>query len=367
YARAVTGSLNTTAEWQTVQIALPDAPLEKARVFIPHAEVKTQAAGLNITAESSYALLTFAPPLPENLSLEIRSAAPAAYISLIADGRYTLDAARETVFAGRTLFQSGVQEETITLSLTGAGGAIFTPGADSDFMITAFYVTPEGQEVSAPLLSAGDGTFVFSFRPETFGDYTVRFTAGWQDAEVISAEAPLAIQPVEPPMPAGPILLAALAAVAAVVIWRLTRRRSLEPGVTRQSIPLLAPEQPAAFTGRLDIYAVVTEGGKTELPGMSVSPRGPSEVTLSELFKQSGVTLHYEKADAIKVRPGNDAIVLRNGGGADILFMGRSIAKGQETVLRFGQKIYIVLNKDEDEFEIYYNRADEASGSGLRV
>ncbi|MDR1321582.1 MAG: VWA domain-containing protein, partial [Gracilibacteraceae bacterium] len=39
YARAVTGSLNTTAEWQTVQIALPDAPLEKARVFIPHAEV----------------------------------------------------------------------------------------------------------------------------------------------------------------------------------------------------------------------------------------------------------------------------------------------------------------------------------------
>jgi Mg-chelatase subunit ChlD len=354
--RLLIDSVGTAGEWRTIRLTMPDVPLSSACLYIPGADVKAQDADVRLTTESTYAVLKLTPPLPAKLMLEIRPAAATTQISLLLDGSYEINLTHETSIAGRNILSKGTQEETVVFAVREtASGAAFGEVLPENIEAQAMLTGPDGLENPIDLRYDG-GNFSFTFRPLTFGDYTLDFSADFSGAtRIISATGSFSIEET----PLSPLiwrvlffLLVICAALFAVyTTWREKMTQTIASGRRSSS------GEPLFFDGELNICALIFDGGSSMLPRSSCRLSGADNLTLSQAFEKCGLHRHYPDGDAIVFRPaGKRSVILQNNSKSPIICLGRKLERGQEEELSWGQKVYVIFTAGKDEFEISYDQ-----------
>jgi hypothetical protein len=394
YNKSVTAGINTTDSPQNITIELPSFRLDRARVYIssaaPLAGIQARADGSfpELTQTRSYAMIELTHPVPKTLDLTLPPSGDAdTRIYLLADGEAALNAAPESapeLYTSDDGEESYRQKTTITLTAAASGAPLFTGGIPSDLEWEVTAADPSGKPVDVDIDPARciDGGFTFDFYPESFGEYVftvsavsagIRLTTS-AEAGISLIELPVIVIEEEEPYDytmwiAGGV--GALLLLAACFFFVYTRRRrrgelSYADGSAGDMDAL-----PKMFTGKLDIYAIVLDGGGTEIPALSYQlgeMSGKRWAKLSTIFERSGVPYRYPAAADIRLHPqAGGAILVKNHSDAVFYRNGQAYHNGQQATLVFGQKIYVVFEEGVNEFEIYYHVAAEMAVSGRRL
>jgi hypothetical protein len=296
YNRSVTYGINASDIVQDIPIRLPAFGLDRVRIYVssdaPPSGMQARADGVQLTFSETYAgsyyLIDLAPPLPKMVTLSLPpngSSDVRAY--LLADGGMSLtaeaDSAAEEAAGGYR------QKATVKLTPLGDFAPLFSgpslPDADWSLVVTS----PDGQnaEVNADYIN---GLLTYDFYPNAFGAYTFSLSIESQgitlsaeaEAAVLEIELPI----VEPPPPEPPepydysLWIAIGIGILLILVAIILARQRHDRNIKGEPIPTpLAPPAPTSkkahpapdvFTGKLDIYGVLVEGGKAEIPAMSV-------------------------------------------------------------------------------------------------
>jgi len=166
----------------------------------------------------------------------------------------------------------------------------------------------------------------------------------------------------------------------AIIIAICKRRRKRRPAhiyeppptVHPVIVPMQSGSTPAEigekFSGKLDIYGILIEGGATEIPATSVRLDRFGEqqpITLYDAFELAGIPYHYAEAQRILLLPGkNDTLIIKNNSSAVVYCGGQARLRGQQAVLAYGQKIVVIYEDSMNEYQIYYHNVLDKVSSG---
>lgn len=426
YNKSLTFGVNTSDLAQDIPIRLPDFGLERARIYIssdtPMRGMQARADGteLSFSDNRSYFMLDLAPPLPETVTLTLPpNEAKDVRVYLLADGNLSLTTAVDNGEEKDEAANVYRQKTTVTFTPLESGAPLFQAASQPNAVWTLTMTDPDGKTADVDATYA-NGSFEYVFYPDRFGTYTFAMTITSQgirltadaDAEVSAMD--LSVIPDEPPSPAPDyslwiaIAIGAFLILAAILFAHFRRRRGRTTGSAPISVPLpIAAATPTAaraaarsrrrhkrsgkavpipeplvfpadmpagepvFTGKLDIYGVLVEGGRAEIPATSfllgdMWERG--SISLALVLEQSGVPYRYPSASHIHLSPGPYyTLVIKNNSGAAVYCGGQPWLRGQQAVLTYGQKMRVVFEEDVSEYEIFYHKAVQMAISGDHI
>jgi Mg-chelatase subunit ChlD len=392
YNKSVTSGINTTDSALDIPIAIPAFAVDRARIYIsassplPGIQARGGGAQLELTQTKTYAMIELARPFPKTVDLTLPPGGnPDIRVYLLADGELSLSASVADE-AERVSNEDGDyyrQKSTVTLVAKTVGAPLFIGSPPQDLEWSIGMTGPDGKTVGIEDAKGGDGIFTFDFYPEAFGEYA--FTLSVVSGEIrLVAESGAPVPAVELPViviepePDYALRIAcgvgALLIVSAVLFFVFSkRRRKKEREYDIQSAELKpgAGELPKAFTGKLDVYGILLNGGKIDIPPASFRLdriSGKKWIRLSTVLENCGVPYRYPAAADIRLHPQDGgAILVKNHSDAVFYRGGQAYHSGQQAALIFGQKIYVVFREGSDEFEIYYHSTVETVVSGNRL
>lgn len=388
YLKSVTTGINTTDYVQPLTIHLPQIPMRSARLYIhaPLAGIQASGdgSGLSVNQVRSYTMINLAPPFPESIELSLPpSQNQSIQIYLLADCDLSIVAAVASVPESDNAEPLEVyhQKSTVTVNATASGSALFSgaPPEGLEYRITM--TDPNGNRVDIEPTGAKDGAFTYEFLPALFGQYTFMVSVASHGIELsasTTAEIPeIELPIVEPPEPpdytlwyaiGGGVLILLLAITLAFLLRR--RREVRVVNLPKEEEIQVGEVEIGTFAGKLDIYGIMVDGGKTEIPATTFKLsqiNGKRWIRLSTVMETSGVPYHYKAADEIRLMPGPDStLIVNNHSDAVIFSSGQTYRKGQQVKLLFGQKIYVVFEQDVNEFEVYFHSVAEAKSPSSR-
>ena len=403
YNQAVTTSINTSDIAQDIPIRLPAFELDRVRIYIssdvPMRGMQARADGveLSFSETRSYFMVDLSPPLPRMVTLSLPpNGSSGVRVYLLADGGMTLVAAADSEAEIDSASEVFMQKTAIALSPLNSKAPLFEGSLppDVNWEITVF--KPDGQSavVDADYL---DGSFIYNFYPKVFGTYLFSISIESQgirlSAEAIvgvpEIELPVIVPPDDEPEPLPPLpepydyslwiaLAIGLLLIVAAVLFASRRRKRANSGapipaplVYPAPMPKKEPAPAGTFSGKLDIYGVLVEGGKVEIPAMSVRLEAfarSRSVTLETALEQSGVPYRYPAAAHISLSPGQDyTLEIKNSSDAVIYCGGEARRRGQQAALSYGQKIRVVFEDEVSEYDIFYHNAAKMAVSGDHI
>jgi hypothetical protein len=114
------------------------------------------------------------------------------------------------------------------------------------------------------------------------------------------------------------------------------------------------------FHGKLSIYAIILNGGDRDIRPFDFNLQTFTEkrISLRSILDSVGANDTYAGSEDVMFIVGpEESIVVRNNSKAVIKSMGRSYDSRSKLQLFYGQKLYIIFEKDENELEIAYRKA----------
>ena len=220
-----------------------------------------------------------------------------------------------------------------------------------------------------------DNSYVFDLYPEIFGEYGFALTMDSHGVQ-ITASTTAEISKFESPVMKEYSLSVLTATVigfliilSAVLYTRHKRRIEGEPAIGMPELADMSSQ--SLLHGRLDIYGIIVEGGKADIPPIHFHIKHLTErrlVKLSTVLEQSGIPYYYRAAEDIHLLPGTDnSMIIKNLSGAVIYSGGRPHYRGQQATIGYGQKIRVVFEEDINEYEIYYHNSVEMVTEYVRM
>jgi hypothetical protein len=383
YLKTVSAGANTTGLMQEFSVEIPEIPMRRARIYIsaPNLtsgiQVRVVGAEFDLKQARTYAIADLSPSFSRRVDLTLPGGASGdTRIYLIADIDIAIGASVESD-AVKYDFPDGAayrQLSTITVEATADGEPLVANAAAETIDWRLSIVAPSGRDATAENIANQDGRFAFAFYPEEFGDYRAMLTVASQGIEV-AGDAFVEITEIELPEEDYSLLIAigvGALVILAACLFALYRRRSIRRTETHilssvSPAPGADREIVAKFSGRLDFYGIVVEGGKAEVPAtvlQLVRTEGKKSVTLAWAMEQAGIPYYYADALRIHLYPGKDnALIVRNASDAAIYRSGQAYRRGQQIKIATGQKFAVVFEEGVSEYEIYYRTA-AVSGAG---
>lgn len=356
--------VGTVTEGQNIDISMPTDYVNRARIYVaasnPAANVKASYAGAALDGEfgRSYSMIYLNRPARDGVSVTLSPGASGdADIYLLLDYtlRLSVSAANEIILPEGE--KEPVQVTTLTAEIQDiqSGQPLLTTNFPDNFQ---YSVAATGADKEAiELQSIAENPYQFSFHPTSYGSYSVAAELSIGDmklsvpSETVSIED---IRPVEEPWN-WPLIIAIsvvclLILSALIVALRLKKKEAEYQGAAEMSSDY-------RFHGKLSIYSVMLEGGNRELRPFDFRLHTLSDkrITLRSMLDSVGEKSAYAGAENILFLVGpEESIVVRNNSQAAIRVMGRSYDYRSTTQLFYGQKCYIIFDKDENELEIKY-------------
>lgn len=357
---------------EAVSIALPFPDAGRVRILLTgsgpmenlradfSAEDGRQYAG------SRYALLELDRPAGDRVGLSFRCRS-AGQVRVDVISEYALIARPEVFYSdgeggGRTAeisiaFYDAERQDRPMLT-----GAAFQ---DAPVSVSA---SAAGMPVACPLR---DGTL--SFRREAAADeeLALRLDMGGLDANVTVAQpVPVALEGPPPAQPAAPadyrphIIAGALALLAALFFFLVSRRRR-----PRAAVPQARAQGEGRFsyTGRLNIY-ILRSGSGRDFPPLTYNlfpiPGGRT-LSLGEVLDSCGVDEPFEGAAQITFRPGaGRCLLLTNGSDCTLMQNRELLMKGRSYQISLNSKVDITFEDERSELALQYR---EVKPSGMRL
>jgi hypothetical protein len=386
YLKSVTTGVNTTNYVQSLTVDIPKLPIGNARLYIPSV-AGVQATGSNsqlrVIQNRSYTMVDLLPPFSEKVELSFPPS-DNIRVFLLVDSSLQVTADVESVAVLRKTEEAEnfyEQKSLVTIAAESNGTNLFEGAVPDGLSYRLTMTDPLGERTDVEPTIAKDGRFIYEFIPQNFGEYLFELSVSSYGIELnanIGVDVPsIELPAVEIPLPRDYSLWIAVVAgglvlVIATVIAVTMRRKHRMAG-----IPLTRMEHSDevriedisdnSFAGKLDLYGIMVDGGKTEIPAATFLLKqisGKRWIRLSTVMESSGVPYHYKAADEIRLLPGgNSELIIKNHSDAEIFCAGQTYRKGQQLKLTFGQKVYIVFEQDVSEYEMYYHSSSGSSES----
>ena len=393
YVKNVTTGINITDSKQEISLELPGFGMDRARIYIP-APVSIQARvdGLPTECEKtrSYTMIDLAAPFPAVLDLTLPPGEnKEVRIYLLVDTEMSLSATEASITERKPdtwkIERVYQQKTSLTLNPDKAGSPFF-PGSIAEDLNWQITVTdPLGKTAEAQDAQYLDGSFVFDFCPDNFGEYICELALNWRGLEIsASTSAMIPQMPLPRPLTreimiaiAIGLLLIILASILAAVYKKSKRESQIRDGFgdltgerLNDSLGRLKVGT-GLFTGKLDIYGIMLDGGRKELPPLSFNLEQmgrKKSLRLSTVLEMAGVPYHYPEASHIYFFPGQDGMLaVANNSQAVIYCGGLPRFQNQQATLTFGQKLRVIFEEDVNEYEIYYHQSLNMANSGKQI
>ena len=384
YGKTVIDVISIVDDEWAYPVFLPRFALERARFFINMSlpGVQTENGDLSAIYEQnrSYTLLELEQPFPEKVELTIPSGRYGGIpLYLLTDSNIKLDVTSTSIVEENEQNEgkgNNQQKTTVTLSVVASEQEFpqnsMTSGAGWHVVVT----DPAGVRVNVEQVVSVDNSYIFDLYPEIFGEYGfaltmdshgVQITAN-TTAEIARFESPIIIKEYSLSILAATVI-GFLIILAAVLYTRHKRRQEGEPALGMPDLADMSSQ--SLLHGRLDIYGIIVEGGKADIPPIHFHIKNLTDrrlVKLSTVLEQSGIPYYYRAADDIHLLPGTDNLmVIKNLSNAVVYSGGRPYYRGQQAAIAYGQKIRVVFEEDTNEYEIYYHNSVEMVNEHVRM
>ena len=410
YNSSVTTAINTLGKPQDILIKLPSFGLDRVRVYISsdtaiHGfQFHADYADLAFSETRSYAMFSLTGDIPRTVTLTLpENTRSDVRVYIFADGSLSLSGVANSTAELSRENDSDVYRQKTTVLLTSEVDIYGAYGVDFNTLISL--LDRDGHAVVIDNLRYDNSTFTFDFYPQYYGVYSASLQLESQGIR-LSAETSISIDEIDlPDILVNPvaeqdqlqnqtqepdislwiaiIVGAALLLIAIIMIIstnrRHRRRRVPELYEMQSSVhPIdqkkeVYKEAKCVFTGKLDIYGVLIEGGATEVPATSVRLDkfvDNENLTLYNVFDIAGIPYRYKEAERIHLIPGSDrSLIIKNRSNAVVYCGGQPWLKGQQTTLSYGQKATVIFKDEVNEYEIYYHNATDKvrSGDSLQI
>ena len=403
YNYSVTTGINTSKIVQDIPVQMPEFNLDRARVFISSdtplqgMQARIDGKELSFSKTNTYFMAYFLPSLRKTVTVSIPPNDGAdVRVYLLVDGSMTLTAKVDSEAELNEAADAYRQKTTVTLMPDRNGAPLFNGATSAETQWSLTAAAPDGQKSDVDVRYE-NGTIMYSLYPESFGLYTyslsveshgIKLTAK-ATAKISKIEVPkptptpttetkIIDPPIDPPI--DPFLLIAIALGATLiltaVLLALSHRKREKPEKGPIRATLASPTAPTAapagmFTGKLDIYGILVEGGGAEIPATSfqLGNLGKSRSTnLAVVLEQAGVPYRYPDASHIQLSPAPDyTLRVVNHSGAVIYCGGQPRFMGQQATLAYGQKMRVVFEDEVSEYEIYYHNSVQMAGNHIHM
>lgn len=368
----VTGSVT---ESQTIPLSMPTNGINRARIYAPGSDVKAAYAGAGLETESrpAFTLLDLSRPAREGISLTAEPGGGSAEIYLITN--YDLEAA---VTAASELVEpekkggEAIQATTLTIDVLDkvTGGSILDEAAAPLFTPEVTLTSPEGDTISLQAEAAG-GKYTAIFCPDGYGTYDVSVTLTQGENTLPAARTTFDAEDIRSVKTVwnlsliAAVIIGILLILSAIIYAAAKKRRGSGLRAAMQ------PEEKTRFSGRLQVATVIAGGGAKEIPPFNFhlgKAGDEKKLSLGDLYEASAVPCPYANCNSIFFLPGpGESIILKNNSNAKILYLGKAYGPREKIQLYYNEKIYIIFEEHEDELEIYYRAARDASYTSKRL
>jgi len=376
-----------------VAISMPTNNIRRARVYVsaryPIAALNARYPGAALEGEHnrSYAMIDLVNPSKGdiNINLAVGSSGRALIYTMFEYG--SLSVSTTVVNAAtqpegvETAESSGAESQynqstEIFAEIVDAetGKPLLSAPYPEDAVFNMTVVSPTGAVLVDNIQTAPIKYIFNPYLPEDFGTYQIMLslTVGGLEFGPFSSsiEVPdVRPEPESPPEPipeppidwrliislsmCGFLFLAAL--IIAFLIRRNKKREAEFVGATE-----MATEY--KFHGKLSVYALILDSGQRELRPFDFSLHAIKEkrVTLRDILNSVGAADTYAGAEDIIFLVGpEESLIVRNNSKAVLKILGHNYESRSKAQVFYGQKMYIIIDKDENELEINYKRAKE--------
>jgi|GEM_PF-3275982 len=346
---------------QSFHKPMPTANVRRARVYVsaqfPVSAFGASYAGANLDGSQnrSYAMVDLANPSPSGINLTINPGASgvATIYMLLEYGPLELVVSAEREAEVFTIHAKIVDAET--------GAPLLTAPYPANAAYIVEITSPVGQ-VPFTYDPAAPASFSFSpGLPEEFGMHQVTATLTVGNLVFGPFEGTVDLPDTRPPLAPPlnwPLIIAIAIGCILILAALLIALKIRKKEVGFQGAAEMASDY--KFHGKLSVYAVMLEGGDRELRPFNFALHTIEEkkITLRNILDSVGAKDIYAGAEDILFLVGpEESIVVRNNSKAAIKVMGRNYEYRSKTQLFYGQKMYIVFEKDENELEINYRKA----------
>jgi len=376
---------------QTLDVLLPTNSIRRARVYVSaHAPVRAfraTYAGVNLESvhNRSYSLIDLANPAPEGINLTFTPGATdiTTICTILEYDPLVLSVSLENVLEKSENEKSGtnersgtngsseIQVSTINAEIVDAktGKPLLTAPYPADAVYTVTIASPRGP---LPISYDPATPTAYSFTPDLQEEFGLYHITGELTVEGISFGLFTASVDV-PDIRPGPVapglrnwlLIAAVIVCGILIMVALNIAQKIRKSEVeyKDAVELTSDY---TFHGKLSVYALVLDGGDSDIRPFDYALHAfnGKRITLRDILDSVGATDAYAGAEGIMLMVGpEESLVLRNNSKAIIKSMGRSHEFNSKLQLFYGQKIYIVFEKDENELEIAYKKNKPGSNS----
>jgi hypothetical protein len=386
----VSTGINTSDIAQDIPVRIPDLGLSRARIYIPFGtpvrgmQAHSDRGRLSFSETRSYFMIDLMPPMPDMVMLTLPpNENNNVRVYMLAEGGITSSAVTESsaeIDPATRLYRQITQVKVTPLV---NNAPIYSGSAQPDVKWTLTATDPGGQSTNIDTATFVGGALAYEFIPEAFGTYSFYLNLESQGIS-LSAETSAELFEIELPVTWRQrineyaiwiaLAIGALLIIAAILFARSRRKRAASEAQTLHYIKPAPPADPAPighFAGKLDIYGVLVDGGKVEIPAMSARLEVFSKhksITLETVLEQAGVPYKYPAASQITLQPGKDnALEVKNKSNAVIYCGGQPRSSGQQAVLVYGQKMRVVFDSEVSEYDIFYHNATKFAVSGDHI
>ena len=349
---------------QTINIPMPTSEIRRVRVYTssqnPASAFGAVYAGANVyvVQARSYSIVDIINPSPEGISVSISpGAGGVATVYTIFDyGPLALSVLvdNEEVRVGEA------QTSTIRAAIIDAntGRPILTEPYPDDAVFTIEMSSSSGQ---APIIidpTTPTEFTVSSESPEEFGTHaaTVQLSIGGLTFGPFTSSVEVAdVRLPRPPINWPLIIAGALIMIGLLVALWIRRRTPVLLGAVEMSSDY-------RFHGKLNVYGIILDGGEREIRPFDFKLQNTkvTRINLRVILDKAGAEGAYSGAEGILILAGPEqSIIIRNNSKAIIKVMGQDYGPRSKVQLFYGQKMYIIFDKDESELEVSYRQIKE--------
>ena len=367
----ITGSATQS---QTIPLSMPTNGINRARVYAPGLDVKAAYAGAGLETESrpAFTLLDLSRPAREGISLTVEPGGNAeVYLITDYDLEAAVTAASEIVEPEKKGGET-IQTTTLTIDVLDkvTGGSILDEATAPLFTPGVVLTTPEGDILSLQAEAAG-GTYTASFHPDSYGTYEISVTLTQGENKLSAARTTFEAEDIRPVKTAWNLSLIAAFIIGILLILSAMVYAAAKKRRGSSLCAAMQPEGKIKFSGRLQVATVIAGGGAKEIPPFNFSldrAEDEKKLSLGDLYGAGALPCPYSNCNSIFFLPGpGESIVLKNNSNAKILYLGKSYGPREKIQLYYNEKVYIIFEENEDELEIYYRAARDASYTHKRL
>ena len=363
YLKTMTNVIGTGG--QSLHIHMPTHGVRRARIFVssrtPVIAFGASYAGADVdsTQNASYSVIDIQNPSPQGVNLTLSPGADGTAIV------YTIleyNLLGLSFVVDYTIHNGEAQTSTVGVSIVDAiTGQIVLDEPYIDNAVFDMQIIPPYEQIQIEYI--GSNVFsVTSDQPEKFGIYAVRatvsiggITLGPIGGYIEISDSRQIPTPTNWPLIISLTVGGVLVLSALFIAYKIRSKEAAYRGAIEMNSDYL-------FHGKLSIYAIMLEGGEREMKPFefALHKLGDKRVSLREVLDSVGAKDTYNGAQDVLFLVGpEESLIVRNNSKATIKVLGRDFGYKSKVQLFYGQKMYIIFEKDENELELTYRKIKE--------